>query len=1535
MRQAGNFFAAAGLDSTSSAHVGVESFWPGGDGHTFVVPDAHLLFSGDFHRSGQDLIISDPSHHFVVPHYFHGSKRPTLVSPEGAPLDPKVIEALTGHVELAQAGGAPAGKVVGHIVKMTGSASVVRNGVTAVLNVGDVIYQNDVVQTGSGSTLGLVLEDGTAFNLTANARLMLNDLTYDASSTSNSSLITLVQGAASFVAGQVAKTGDMRVATPVAVIGVRGTAVQLDISSADGRVSVSVLDQGDGLVHAVQVYDTRGNLIGTVTSNSGTGLTLTPTATFEVIAQLTNKNPADVAREFNAFQSLLSTYDAGKVMFPNLPQHTKNDTGGGDNNTSPGTTKYAGSTPATPPATEFHAAVITASSNTGSSTPAIVVVTPQATSPSGGSGGSTSSTPTDTPTILAVNVTPVPFVVTPSKVASITSGSGDHTAPVMSASGDVVYDPDGIIYFYDRESGATIRVTPDDGRTYSGQTISSDGRYVVYQGTNGGPSNIYVWGTDPADSAHYHVQTLIGRGGAPAVSGDGSVILAERGGGIVIYDLQGHQKGTISAAAVGGSGSVWLPSISADGHIIAFWHSDSANPGGSGQLYAYDSTTAIFSEIATVSSGAGVHGASLSADGHYVVYQGQSPGGRAEIYLYDLVAGHVVFTTENTPEITGGASRNPVISPDGHYIIFTSDAQITNDDGNAFADTYVVDVTNPAAPVFALVSQQGNAASDGGVAISAGGIYVAFASNASFSGGNAGSSNIFVVDPGAGHSAIIQETANSPSNLTATGVIAITGGTTGVTLSVTDAAGNPTSLLSAAFNSGGNIQWDFSEAKSDFASLPFGQDLVRQFIVTMSSSGGTTTIPVSVTVHNAVQPTIVAVDAPPVAVPVTLPAGSINTTYVIADADLFAGVTDVDGPLLTITNVSLQSGIGSVQQDVSGNWVFSPGPNYNGAVVLSYTVSDGTFSASSTASLTIDGTAPNAPSISMVTDDTPPATGPLASGDSSNDTDLTVKVELNGTNAVAGDTVQLYNGTGTSSQLGTSYILTSADITAGFANVQTGPLSNGTTYLITARVTDQVGNQSAASGSFTVIEDTTPPTAAVAITAIATDSAPGGTNNDFITNDTTLTVSGTNGTLGSGEKVQISTDGGATWVDVTQSSGTWTYADPATHNTSFTYQVRVVDTAGNIGNTASQAVTIDTTAPTAVATVTALSSDTGTAGDFITSVSSQTVSGTYAGTLGSGEKIQVSADGSTWIDATASAGSFTASGVALLAGNGTLSVRTIDTAGNVTAGSGHGYTLDTTAPNAAVAITAIATDSAPGGTNNDFITNDTTLTVSGTNGTLGSGEKVQVSTDGVSWADVTPSTGTTWTYTDPATHNTSFTYQVRVVDTAGNVGNTASQAVTIDTTAPNAPSITSVTDDVPPVTGTLTSGGSTNDTDLTVKVSLSGTGAVAGDTVQLYNGTGTGSQLGTSYTLTATDIGNGFANVQTGTLTNGTTYTITARVSDQAGNQSGASGSFVVTETGTAPNAPSIASVTDDVLPVTGTLTSGGSTNDTDLTVAV
>jgi Ca2+-binding RTX toxin-like protein len=95
----------------------------------------------------------------------------------------------------------------------------------------------------------------------------------------------------------------------------------------------------------------------------------------------------------------------------------------------------------------------------------------------------------------------------------------------------------------------------------------------------------------------------------------------------------------------------------------------------------------------------------------------------------------------------------------------------------------------------------------------------------------------------------------------------------------------------------------------------------------------------------------------------------------------------------------------------------------------------------------------------------------------------------------------------------------------------------------------------------------------------------------------------------------------------------------------------------------------------AVGEVTGLSQDTGTPGDFITSVANQTVSGTYTGTLETGDVIQVSANGSTWVGATAGAGTWTAD-VTLLPGEHTLSVRTVDDAGNIVNGTSHAYDLE-------------------------------------------------------------------------------------------------------------------------------------------------------------------------------------------------------------------------------------------------------------------
>jgi hypothetical protein len=177
--------------------------------------------------------------------------------------------------------------------------------------------------------------------------------------------------------------------------------------------------------------------------------------------------------------------------------------------------------------------------------------------------------------------------------------------------------------------------------------------------------------------------------------------------------------------------------------------------------------------------------------------------------------------------------------------------------------------------------------------------------------------------------------------------------------------------------------------------------------------------------------------------------------------------------------------------------------------------------------------------------------------------------------------------------------------------------------------------------------------------------------------------------------------------------------------------------------------------------------------------------------------------------------------------------------------------------------------------------------------------------------------------TGTLTNGSTYVITARIANSSGSNQSLASSSITVteDTTAPTVvPSIISVTDNVGPVTGTLSNGASTNDATLTVRVDLTGTDAVAGYTVQLYDGTGTTSLLG-AYTLKAGDITNGYANVTTSTLIDSSTYAITARIADKAGNQTAASSPFTVTEDTTAPTgAPSITSVTDNVGTIQGSL---------------
>jgi hypothetical protein len=105
---------------------------------------------------------------------------------------------------------------------------------------GDLVYRGDVIQTGADGALSITFADGTSFNVSPNAKMEVNEFVYDPNGHSNSSLLSLTKGTFTFIAGNVAHTGDMKVDTPLGTMGIRGTAPRVEILD-DGTVKFSTL----------------------------------------------------------------------------------------------------------------------------------------------------------------------------------------------------------------------------------------------------------------------------------------------------------------------------------------------------------------------------------------------------------------------------------------------------------------------------------------------------------------------------------------------------------------------------------------------------------------------------------------------------------------------------------------------------------------------------------------------------------------------------------------------------------------------------------------------------------------------------------------------------------------------------------------------------------------------------------------------------------------------------------------------------------------------------------------------------------------------------------------------------------------------------------------------------------------------------------------------------------------------------------------------------------------------------------------------
>ncbi|WP_171853834.1 Ig-like domain-containing protein [Enterobacter hormaechei] len=511
--------------------------------------------------------------------------------------------------------------------------------------------------------------------------------------------------------------------------------------------------------------------------------------------------------------------------------------------------------------------------------------------------------------------------------------------------------------------------------------------------------------------------------------------------------------------------------------------------------------------------------------------------------------------------------------------------------------------------------------------------------------------------------------------------------------------------------------------------------------------------------------------------------------------------------------ISLDGGATWTDVSVSGlSWTYIDGRTLtDGDYNYQLRVIDdaGNISATTSQVVTIDTVAPDASktiAIDSISDDT----GLSSSDFITRDTSLTLHGSLGATLA-DGEYAQISIDGGVTWQ--------NVIVTGNSWYYVDGRTLGNQTYDYYVRVVDAAGNVGA-SAHQQVTVDTVAPDAAitVAVDNITVDT--GFDNNDFLTSSTSYTLNGTLGAeLGAGEYVQVSMDGGTTWVYATVSGTQWRYTDARTlADGDYRYQVRVVDQAGNVGATTTQDVTVDTQAPQYGITIDSISEDTGQSGsDFITMDTSLTINGSLGSALASDERVQISLDGgNTWIDATVTNQRWSYTDTRDLAdGDYNYQVRIIDQAGNVGSTTSQVVTVDTTPPDTVGTVVSYTDGEGErqGSFGASVATDDNSPVINGTlNRAPDNGEIVQLYRDGVLLGQVTMNGAASWYFQDSGLNDGNHVYMLRVTDLAGNFTDSDDFVLKVDTSIPTT-TVTinpQTTTDSTPILSGLVSAGLTN-----------------------------------------------------------------------------------------------------------------------------
>ncbi|HED1597883.1 TPA: Ig-like domain repeat protein [Enterobacter cloacae subsp. cloacae] len=702
--------------------------------------------------------------------------------------------------------------------------------------------------------------------------------------------------------------------------------------------------------------------------------------------------------------------------------------------------------------------------------------------------------------------------------------------------------------------------------------------------------------------------------------------------------------------------------------------------------------------------------------------------------------------------------------------------------------------------------------------------------------------------------------------------------------------------------------WSFSPV----AKLPEGE---HRFHVTATDKAGNTSVASDDFVLTL---DYTAPDASKLAI--TEVYDDVNTAGVIASGEetddnrpLIKGTGAEAGNTITVYNGDKVIGTAKVQAD--GTWSLEPTtPLPDGKYTLTAKETDGVGNVSGPSGEYIINVAtvpPQAPTLDTVYDDVAPHADYLQKGDVTNDTTPT----LSGSSGVAGGTISIYDN---GRLIGT----TSVAGNGSWSFTPDTALADGS-HNFTATVTDGVGRTSEPTGGFGIVIDTKAPDAASDL--LVTDNV-GAYQGPVVSGDTTDDNTPTlSGKAEPGSTVNIIDNGQVIGTAKVNPDGTWSYTpDQPLANGAHDLTTTVTDPSGNTGPEGSHVVITVDVVPGKVE-ITAVTDDTGSVtGSLSQGALTDDTRPQISGTAKAGSTVTIM-DGSNVLGTTTAGAdgtwSFTPS-VDLGRGDHTFTATAKDPMGNESASSSWTVTIDTDAP-VKPTIDAALDDvgSVQGNLANGGTTDDPTPTLSGK---AEAGSTVKIYDQNGLLGEVTAKADGTWSFSPVAKlPEGEHRFHVTATDKAGNTSVASDDFVlTLDFTAPDASkvSITDVVDDFGSVTGSIASGGKTDDNTPLIK----GTGAEPGNTITVYNGD---KVIGTAKVQA-----DGTWELQvTKALPDGT-YNLTVKETDSVGNTTAASPEYIIQiDAGGQPLPPTLSSVEDDVAPHTGPLQKDATTNDNTL----